>query len=107
MIFDELKALVDLYIGYQDNKKKDQKEKNFDLTLLNLYKLGQNGTRGISEDDLKDIQGISRTNLVLAIKQAESIGLIIDISSHDGRVWMLSNDGNLYVRALLADFKNN
>lgn len=72
---------------------------------MNLNSDFQLRTCGISEDDLKEIQGISRTNFVLAIKEAESIGLILDVSSHDGRAWMLSNDGNLYVRALLADLK--
>jgi hypothetical protein len=105
MIFDELNALVDIYIGYRERKKADQKEKNFDLALLNLYKLGENGRFGISEEGLQDIQGISRTNLVLSIRDALAMGLLINISTYDGRGWILSNDDNLYVRALLADLK--
>jgi len=105
MIFDELKALIELYEKCQTYKTNSQQQKMFDLTLINLYKLGNNGKTGIIEHSLNDIQGISKMELFKSLKEAEQEGLIDDITSHDHRQWILTLDGIMYTEALLERIK--
>jgi DNA-binding Lrp family transcriptional regulator len=93
MVSDELKILIAFYEKYQSQKTITQQQKMFDLTLINMYKLGNNGRSIISENDLNTLQGLSKMDLFNLLKEAEQRGLIKDISTHHGRRWVLSLDG--------------
>ncbi len=77
----------------------------FDFTLINMYKLGNNGRSIISENDLNTLQGISKMDLFNSLKEAEQRGLVKDISSHHGRRWVLSLDGIKYSESLIEQIQ--
>jgi len=56
------KKTIDLYEKFQIKKAFNHQQKMLDLTLINVYKLGNDGNRGVGEYDLKDIQGLSKTD---------------------------------------------
>lgn len=73
--------------------------------MINLYKLGNKGMSVIVEVYLNDIQGLPKTDLFPSLKEAEQRGFIKDISSHEGRRWILTKDGIIYVESLLDMIK--
>jgi hypothetical protein len=105
MVSDELKILIALYEKYQGQKTITQQQKLFDLTLINMYKLGNNGRSIISENDFNPLQGISKIDLFNSLKEAEQKGLIKDISTHHGRRWVLSLDGMRYSESLIEQIQ--
>jgi DNA-binding Lrp family transcriptional regulator len=105
MISDELKKLIGFYEEYQSQKTITQQQKMFDLTLVNMYKLGNNGRSVITENDLNTIQGLSKMDLFNSLKEAEQRGLIKDISTHHGRRWVLSLDGMRYSESLIEQIQ--
>ena len=105
MVSDELKTLIGFYEKYQSRKTITKQQKMFDLTLINMYKLGNNGRSVISENDLITLQGLSKMDLLNSLKEAEQKGLIKDISSHEGRRWVLSLDGIKYSESLIEQIQ--
>jgi CTP-dependent riboflavin kinase len=105
MIVDNLKTFVDLYEKYITRKTNTQQQKMFDITLINMYNLGKNGKSVITENDLNDIQGVSKIDLFKSLKEAEQRELIKDISSHQGRRWILMQEGIKYTEALLEQIQ--
>ena len=105
MILDALKTLVKLYEKHTTHKTTTHQQKMFDLTLINMYKLGNNGKSVIAEDDINNIQGLSKMDLFKSLKEAEQRELIKDISSHQGRRWILIQDGIKYTEALLEQIQ--
>jgi hypothetical protein len=105
MVSDELKALIERYEKYQNHKIITPQQKMFDLTMINLYKLGNKGMSVIVEVYLNDIQGLSKMELLKSLKEAEQRSFIKDISSHGGRRWILIKDGIIYVESLLDEIK--
>lgn len=73
----------------------------YDLTMVNMYTLGDNGKSGIPEEYLNDIRGLSKMDLFKSLQVAVQEGLINDISSQDGREWMLTQNGIMYTKALI------
>ncbi len=105
MVSDELKTLIGFYEKYQSHRTITQQQKMFDFTLINMYKLGNNGRSIISENDLNTLQGISKMDLFNSLKEAEQRGLVKDISSHHGRRWVLSLDGIKYSESLIEQIQ--
>jgi len=105
MVSDELKTLIGFYEKYQSQGTITQQQKMFDLTLINMYKLGNNGRSIISENDLNTVQGISKMDLFNSLKEAEQRGLVKDISSHHGRRWVLSLNGIKYSESLIGQIQ--
>jgi len=105
MVSDELKTLIGFYEKYQSQGTITQQQKMFDLTLINMYKLGNNGRSIISENDLNTVQGISKMDLFNSLKEAEQRGLVKDISSHHGRRWVLSLNGIKYSESLIEQIQ--
>ena len=105
MIINELKTLVELYEKYQIYNTNTKQQKNFDLVLINMYNLGNNGKIGVIENSLNKIQGLSKMDFFLSIKEIERRGLVSDITSHDHRQWILTLDGIMYTEALLEQIK--
>ena len=103
MLSDELKALIERYEKYQNHRIVTAQQKMFDLTMINLYKLGNKGMSVIAEVYLNDIQGLSKMDLLKSLKEAEQKGFIKDISSHEGRRWILIKDGIRYVESLIEE----
>lgn len=64
----------------------------------------QNGG-SISEDDFSKVEGMSSSDVFLAVKDAEQNGYFITPSGMgtDKKIWYLSPDGKLFARALQAD----
>jgi DNA-binding Lrp family transcriptional regulator len=105
MVSDELKILIGFYEKYQSHRTITQQQKMFDLTLINMYKLGNNGRSVISENDLNTLQGISKMDLFNSLKEAEQRGMIKDISTHHGKRWVLSLDGIKYSESLIEQIQ--
>lgn len=105
MVSDELKTLIGFYEKYQSQRPITQQQKMFDLTIINTYKLGNNGRSVISENDLNTLQGISKMDLFNSLKEAEQRGFIKDISTHHGRRWVLSLDGMKYSESLIEQIQ--
>jgi len=105
MVSDELKILIAFYEKYQSQNTITQQQKMFDLTLINMYKLGNSGRSIISENDLNTLQGLSKMDLFNSLKEAEQRGLIKDISTHHGRRWVLSLDGIRYSESLIEQIQ--
>ena len=103
MLSEELKALIERYEKYQNHNTITAQQKMFDLTMINLYKLGNKGMSVIAEVYLNDIQGLSKMDLLKSLKEAEQKGVIKDISSHEGRRWILTKDGIRYVESLIEE----
>jgi hypothetical protein len=66
-----------------------------------LYAFQKGGNHGVSEDDLNKFTAFSPRDAFLGLKNAERQGYFIDVSSHDGRGWILSQDGISFAKALL------
>ena len=105
MVSDDLKTLIGFYEKYQSQKTITPQQKMFDLTLINMYKLGNNGRSIISEKDLNTLQGISKMDLFNSFKEAEQRGFIKDISTHHGRRWVLSLDGIKYSESFIKQIQ--
>jgi len=105
MVSDELKILIGFYEKYQNHRPITQQQKMFDLTLINMYKLGNSGRSIISENDLNTLQGLSKMDLFNSLKEAEQRGLIKDISTHHGRRWVISLDGIRYSESLIEQIQ--
>ena len=105
MVSDELKTLIGLFEKYQGHRTITLQQKLFDLTIINMYKLGNNGRSVISENDLNTLQGISKMDLFPSLKEAEQRGMIKDISTHHGRRWVLSLDGMKYCESLIEQIQ--
>jgi len=96
---------IELYKKYQIKESFSDRQIILDLTLVNIYKLGNDGNRGIAEYDLTDLQGISKLDFLKSIKDGIREGYILDATTHDGRAWLLSFAGKQYIEALLEEIE--
>ena len=99
------KKTIELYKKYQTKGAFSERQIMLDLTLINMYKLGNDGNRGIGEYDLKDLQGLSKLDFFKLIKDGIREGYILDATTHDGRAWLLSFAGKQYIEALLEEIE--
>jgi hypothetical protein len=69
--------------------------------LVVVYAFQKGDKHHVSEEDLNKIKGISPRDAFLGLKNAEQLGYFIDVSTHDGKAWILSREGASFAKALL------
>ena len=99
-IIGELKSAIDIVENIAKKKKLSKESKVLNKILTVIYKVGKNGSMGVSLTELQEI-GFSKAEIIMATEIAEKKEYILDTSSHDGIGWLLSLKGKTYVESLL------
>jgi hypothetical protein len=100
-VLSELKAAFDTVDSILRERGVDVVQRNRDKVLVAIYKLGGNGRKAVSPEQLEAKGGFSRPQVLAAIKAAEQEDWIIDASSHSGTAWLLKRKAMHYVEGLL------
>jgi hypothetical protein len=65
--------------------------------LKAIYKLGDQGARAVSIDEICKESNLLKGEVLAAIEEADGKGFIIDATTHDGLAWMLKLKGRAYM----------
>ncbi len=97
----ELKAALDIVDSILQKRKVSVAQRNRDKVLVAIYKLGDNGQKAVSPEQLETQGGFLKSQILAAIEEAEEKDWIIDASSFSGMAWLLKQNAAYYVEGLL------
>lgn len=108
MIFDEVKAILELVDKFNEKRQHDEVRNNFDRVLTAIYQLGRNGHQAVSLETLQQHAGLKKLDVLNAIEEATGKDWVIDVGSFDTpHSWILKPMGVLYVEGLLEQVKKH
>lgn len=99
-IIGELRSAIDIVENIAKKMRLTNESKVLNKILTVIYKVGKDGTMGVSLTELQEI-GFSKAEIIMATEIAEKKEYILNISSHDGVGWLLSLKGKTYVESLI------
>jgi len=101
-IIETMRYFLELLNKHCMKKQQNQKEQNLDRVLIAIYSLGGNGAYSVDLETLQTETGLSKLEILDAVRGAEERGLIIDARSMDKpHDWLLNLDGILYAEGLI------
>jgi hypothetical protein len=100
-MLSELKPALDIVDSILQKGKVSAAQRNRDKVLVAIYKLGDNGHKAVSLEQLEAQGGFSKSQVLAAIEEAEGKDWIIDASSFDRMAWLLKPKAIYYVEGLL------
>lgn len=114
MVFEEIKAIIELYEKFRKHEKISKQQKTFEKVLIEMYYFSkQSGEKAVTgrgsyattERELNSIEELSKMDLFNSIREGEAQGFLRDCSSFNQREWHLTLDGETYVEALIEQIK--
>ena len=105
MVFNQIESVTNLLEKYYKKNDKKKEQKNFEKSLIVLYKLSE-GSHSVSLYKLEKNIDLDRLEILDATKKAERKELIKDCTTNMGsskvdKEWILTNEGILYIEGLL------
>ncbi|MBM4445921.1 MAG: hypothetical protein FJ023_01035 [Chloroflexi bacterium] len=100
-MISELKAALDIVDSILQKAKASAVERNRDRVLVAIYRLGDNGHKSVTPEQLETQGGFSKSQVLKAIEEAEEKDWIIDVSSFSGTAWLLKPKAIYHIEGLL------
>jgi hypothetical protein len=104
-MLSDLKAMFDMVDKYLEKRKVSQELKTRDKVLVTLHKLGNEGEKVVSIEELEAKGGFSKLQISHSIELLKNKNWIIEALNHKGMSWALTQDAKYYVEGLLEKMK--